>query len=894
KAMSSNKRRLSKDITGEPKKTKHDVHSQQDDEVLYDSGYFGSQGSDAYLTGFLIHENSSQEYYVELMEIDEDTQEGNSSSLSTEATGSNREFCENHLCFAINIGTNYASQQKKKKKEMKKEGKESGNEESDIQSENILRMCNALLNSGGGVLEMKISNSQNSSTSQKDPVDSFWQTIEEQLRRMIRPSRYDDVFDRSVLSDRILLFINAPNHFCTMKYNLFVPGDAGVYEATYDDVVNFLKFEGCKKDLNSYIRQRFTIARQLSAFGNCDGGVLLIGVGDDRRVSGVDSKEYVEERVISLFTENICYNFELKRGIHWDLTFSDVSGSESKSVIVIKMAGIRDSGGIFAKCPESYELRCDINGQQVPHLVAFDKWKERMKPDDADLPRNTKVMEDMLKRFRRMHISNGHLLTVKGDVQRIRDAFFTVDEKFSISPSGIESTFPLEAQEAIRNIQKVCCRDRYRGFLAVSRSWLRDTGGTAIDSVICDVLLISRNMGGLHLYTICDAADEKSMKYSKKAAQSIKKKLSENGARGQKFYVSYHVLPCGAGGEVGLPVPDDRYPKSYDLLTPREKLNEILKAMVITVAAVPSTLSSKLGVTIFNLLTTEQFRLVHQQIEVNRELWIKGVAGTGKTLVAVEFMRELRRREKLQRDEILYVCENEGIASQVRKTHLCNAICRETFINHAEFPQTKHVILDEVHNFRQRDTISWYEKARNLVRQHDSNRPGYLWCFIDICQKSHSFPSAKIFKHAKKYLVGDDSKDKVEIGHDFDGDDVRTIYYSKSEKTELDVLFTTLRQFLEEGYNERDIAVLFLKHDEIPSDDRLSAKLTGLSWRSAKDNDSENIVISSVLKYSGLERPVVVLVNVHRPLYKFHKFPFIYGAVTRAMVKLVIIRCKEG
>ena len=318
---------------------------------------------------------------------------------------------------------------------MKKEGKESGNEENDIQSENILRMCNALLNSGGGVLEMKISDPQNSSTSQKDPVDSFWQTIEEQLRRMIRPSKYDDVFDRSVLSDRILLFINAPNHFCTMKYNLFVPGDAGIYEATYDDVVKIVKFEGCKKDLNSYIRvplkelpkvpdyfldqgiisliegkqvqfkkftsllfsqhkQRFTIARQLSAFGNCDGGVLLIGVGDDRRVSGVDmgtnSKEYVEERVISLFTQNICCNFELKRGIHWDLTFSGVSGSESKSVIIIKMAGIRDSGGIFAKCPESYELRFDINGQQVPHLVAFDKWKVRMKPDDADLPRNTR------------------------------------------------------------------------------------------------------------------------------------------------------------------------------------------------------------------------------------------------------------------------------------------------------------------------------------------------------------------------------------------------------------------------------------------------------------------------------------------------------------------------
>ena len=201
------------------------------------------------------------------------------------------------------------------------------------------------------------------------------------------------------------------------------------------------------------------------------------------------------------------------------------------------------------------------------------------------------------------------------------------------------------------------------------------------------------------------------------------------------------------------------------------------------------------------------------------------------------------------------------------------------------------------------------------MRQHDPDRPGHLWCFIDICQKSHDFPSGipdesqqrphfrlkkvirnstKIFKHAKKYLVDDDSKDKVEIGHDFDGDDVWSISYSRSETTELDVLQTTLCQLLKEGYSERDIAVLFLKNDKIPSEDELSAKLNGLSWRPAKDNDSENIVISTVLKYSGLERPVVVLVNVHRPLYRRQTDSFIYGAVTRAMVKLVVIRCKEG
>ena len=101
-------------------------------------------------------------------------------------------------------------------------------------------------------------------------------------------------------------------------------------------------------------------------------------------------------------------------------------------------------------------------------------------------------------------------------------------------------------------------------------------------------------------------------------------------------------------------------------------------------------------------------------------------------------------------------------------------------------------------------------------------------------------------------------------------------------------------QLLKEGYSKRDIAVLFLKSDKIPSKHKLSAELNDLSWSSAEDNDSENIVMSSVLKYSGLERPVVVLVNVHRYLEGRNSNSFFYGAVTRAMVKLVIIRCREG
>lgn len=233
-----------------------------------------------------------------------------------------------------------------------------------------------------------------------------------------------------------------------------------------------------------------------------------------------------------------------------------------------------------------------------------------------------------------------------------------------------------------------------------------------------------------------------------------------------------------------------------------------------------------------------------------------------------------------------------------------------------DFPEVKHVVLDEVHNFEQpRGTESWYEKAEYLVQQHDPNRPGYLWCFIDLNQKNHTFPSgipsirqrqpefrlrkvirnsAKIFKHAKRYLERDILNDDVELGHDFVGEGVKMIKYSKSETSQLDVLSTTLRKLLKDGYTKGDIAVLFSKKDCIPPLEEISRKLNLFHWYSARDNNSEGLVISTVLKYSGLDRPVVLLVDVHGciPLSRM-RYPFAFCAVTRAMVKLVIIKCTD-
>ena len=88
----------------------------------------------------------------------------------------------------------------------------------------------------------------------------------------------------------------------------------------------------------------------------------------------------------------------------------------------------------------------------------------------------------------------------------------------------------------------------------------------------------------------------------------------------------------------------------------------------------------------------------------------------------------------------------------------------------------------------------------------------------------------------------------------------------------------------------RDIAVLLAKEDCIPK--HVISELC-VPTCTARENSSSNVVISSVSTFSGLERPIVVLVDLECSLpYGPKQNPFLFSAVTRAMAKLIIIRCQ--
>lgn len=236
----------------------------------------------------------------------------------------------------------------------------------------------------------------------------------------------------------------------------------------------------------------------------------------------------------------------------------------------------------------------------------------------------------------------------------------------------------------------------------------------------------------------------------------------------------------------------------------------------------------------------------------------------------------------------------------------------------SDLTEVKHIIMDEVQSFTDEDRNkengdSWLQKARKLVRQHSVDDPGFLWLFVDNKQINHGHPtgipdekdqtpsftltkvirnSHRIFKYAARNIFSKEATGEIEIGHDFEGENIVGKRYSKNEASQISVLKTVLGSLSSEGYSQGDIAILYGKENCIPT--TLRDKLFPEVTVDAEKNDSEYLVISTLRKYSGLERPVVILVNVEDSLpFGSNKNSAFYCCATRAMVKLVILRPKS-
>ena len=286
----------------------------------------------------------------------------------------------------------------------------------------IVEYCCALLNAGGGVLEMPIAKFKTQSL--LSDLDAFWKRVEPKLKKLIEPQSYAEVFDRECdsISGKVLLFIKRkPNHFYTWKFHLFFVGDSETNEASYTQVksvmtkkspnrkdtlgdlpklneefvsgqrVSFhegkqiqLKHYESRKilDPHSNRKQWDRVRRAISSFANGSGGIVFLGITDDGVAEGQslegDFKEAIEERVNTLISDmQWPPSAEPAQGKHWDVKFFPLKGKENYFIIMIRV--VRVPGGVFAKCPESFELRASEDGIEGKiHRLSFNEWHRRM------------------------------------------------------------------------------------------------------------------------------------------------------------------------------------------------------------------------------------------------------------------------------------------------------------------------------------------------------------------------------------------------------------------------------------------------------------------------------------------------------------------------------------
>lgn len=280
--------------------------------------------------------------------------------------------------------------------------------------EGILRDTCALLNSGGGVLEIKIEDYSDLRDTFWGKLDCTWQTFENKLALVIGSLSYADLIDRKVKNDVISVFIKAPDHLITLDCNLFVAGDARLHAASFSKTLELLaNAPRCKdsleklpclpetfvymerldfhetreiqlKDYSSSSRavvekikkEKKVIQKQLSAFANVTGGIILLGISNQSVVYGYpmdsdkNSFENCEQEVQSLI-EEMEWCCTPRRSIHWDVKFFPVQKKENHFLIVIYVAGME--GAVFARSPNSYTVRQDTRDS-----LTFEEWKQRV------------------------------------------------------------------------------------------------------------------------------------------------------------------------------------------------------------------------------------------------------------------------------------------------------------------------------------------------------------------------------------------------------------------------------------------------------------------------------------------------------------------------------------
>ena len=334
------------------------------------------------------------------------------------------------------------------------------------------------------------------------------------------------------------------------------------------------------------------------------------------------------------------------------------------------------------------------------------------------------------------------------------------------------------------------------------------------------------------------------------------------------------------------------------------------------------------------------------------ELWISGPAGSGKTWVLIEKVKELGASQKGER--ILVVCFNIPLSKMLKELfqYLSRVVnvktfkkliheitgkrCqsdkeKETIINLAvrtlegKTPEYDHIFVDEC-----QDLIGdqWPVLFQKLWKGNEDDSGTteatgyrYKWFFYDTNQyvgwsgehlKKHekalkaSFRLSRvlrntgnIFNQSKKYLQPSSSFSKeITLGHEECGLNIE--WKAKlppgevTEKEGAKLVAECIDDLRKRGVLEADICVLV---QSVKVRDLLSPELKELhvdNYNAELARNKNMVVLESIRRFKGLESKVVILYNPEFTVKYKHIKELLYTAFSRCSCYLVVITSMEG
>uniref|UniRef100_F7E9Y8 Schlafen family member 5 n=1 Tax=Callithrix jacchus TaxID=9483 RepID=F7E9Y8_CALJA len=508
----------------------------------------------------------------------------------------------------------------------------------------------------------------------------------------------------------------------------------------YLEKLNFLEsthveFVMFSTDVSHCVKDR--LPKCVSAFANTEGGYVFFGVHDVTcQVIGCEKEKIdltsLRTSIDSCIRKLPVHHFCTQRPeIQYVINFLEVydKGALRGYVCAIKVE--RFCCAVFAKVPSSWQVK----DNRVRQLLTRE-WTAWMMKADPDLSRCPEMVL-ALSLSSATPLSNTvcihkNLECLKEQQKRYFPVF---SDRVVYTPESLYKEL-FSQHKGLRDLINTEMRPFSQGILIFSRSWAVDLGLKEKQGVICDALLISQNNTPI-LYTIFSEWDAGCKGYSMIVAYSLKQRLVNIGGYTGRLCITplVCVLNSDRSSQGVYSSYLQIYPESYNFMTSWH-MEALLQSLLIVLLGFKSFLSEELGSEVLNLLTDKQYQLLSKNLRKARELFVHGLPGSGKTILALRIMEKIKNVFHCEPDNILYICENQPLRKLVSCStkRICQAVTRKTFMKNG-FEHIQHIVIDEAQNFRTEDG-DWYAKAK-FITQTARDGPGILWIFLDYFQTNH-------------------------------------------------------------------------------------------------------------------------------------------------------------